>query len=574
MSDTVQQIKDRLSVVDVLGSYIKLEKAGKNFKAKCPFHNEKTPSFFVSPERDSYYCFGCGAKGDIFTFTEHFEGVEFVGALKLLAAKAGVELSPNSYQDTNPHKRLYEALEDAAQFFENEYKKNNEAQKYVASRGSNEKTARAFRFGFAPAEWRALHDHLIAKKYTLDELQRAGLIKQKASDDDLPKETGYYDVFRSRLMQPVFDASGRVVAFSGRILGHESEKTPKYINSPETPIFKKSETLYGFDRAKLSVRKYNFSILVEGPIDLVMAHQAGFTNTVAVMGTAFTAQHVEKLRRLSTNIVIALDADDAGLASAKKTARLALAAGMDVKIAALPDGKDPGDVLKENPDIWKKSVREASHIVDFLLLHLTTHHVKDARALKQRIRNDVLPYVSLIENKIDQAHFITRIATALAVDESAVVEELAKVALVIENPLSSNVSSPESAEGTSRKNRIIRQLAGITAWQEKSATPRASVSQAYEAATRLLGTEPRSFFTDDDIRALAFEAEVAFPDGDILDKHLEEMLRHLAEDMLRERFAQNLHALAIAEREGAAEEAGKLLLERKKLTEELNHLYT
>ncbi len=572
MSTAVEQIKDRLSVVDVLGSYIKLEKAGKNFKARCPFHNEKTPSFFVSPERDSYYCFGCGAKGDIFTFTEHFEGVDFVGALKLLADRAGIELTPNTYQDTNPHKRLYAALEDASAFFEAEYKKNSDTQKYVASRGITEKTAFAFRFGYAPAEWRALHDYLLAKKYTLDELKRAGLIKQKASDDDAPKETGYYDVFRSRLMQPVFDAGGRVVAFSGRILGKESDKAPKYINSPETPIFKKSETLYGFDRAKLSIRKYNFSILVEGPIDLVMAHQAGFTNTVAVMGTAFTAQHVEKLRRLSTNMVIALDADDAGIASAQKTARLALAAGLDVKVAALPDGKDPGDVLKEDPDLWKKSIREATHIVDFLLAYITKHHTKDERSLKQRIRNEVLPYVSLIENKIDQAHFITRIATTLAVDESAVIEELAKVAIPEAISVASTVSP--KIEETGRKHRIIRQLAGIAAWQEKQSTPDAEVEKAFKEATRLLGKEPRSLFADDDIAALAFEAEVAFSDEDILHKHLEEMLRHLGEDVLKEQLATNLKALAIAEREGDAEKSSALLLQHKKLTEALTHLYT
>lgn len=570
MSTAVEQIKDRLSVVDVLQNYIKLEKAGKNFKARCPFHNEKTPSFFVSPERDSYYCFGCGAKGDIFTFTEHFEGVDFVGALKLLADRAGVELSPNSYQDSNPHKRLYEALEDAAKFFEAEYKKNKETQKYALSRGVTEKTAFAFRFGYAPAEWRALHDHLLAKKYTLDELKRAGLIKQKASDDDAPKETGYYDVFRSRLMQPVFDASGRVVAFSGRILGKESDTAPKYINSPETPVFKKSETLYGFDRAKLSIRKYNFSILVEGPIDLVMAHQAGFTNTVAVMGTAFTAQHVEKLRRLSTNMVIALDADDAGIASAQKTARLALAAGLDVKVSALPDGKDPGDVLKEDPDLWKKSIREATHIVDFLLAYITKHHTKDERSLKQRIRNEVLPYVSLIENKIDQAHFITRIATTLAVDESAVIEELAKVAIP-EQKVAGTVSP--KIEETGRKHRIIRQLAGIAAWQEKQSAPDTEVTKALEEATRLLKQEPRLLFADDDIAALAFEAEVAFSDQDILHKHLEEMLRHLAEDVLKERLATNLKALAVAEREGDTEKSSALLLEHKKLMQELTTLY-
>ena len=572
MSSSTEQIKDRLSIVDVLSTYMKLDKAGKNFKGKCPFHNEKTPSFFVSPERDSYYCFGCGAKGDIFSFVEHFEGVDFVGALKILAERAGVELSTAGYQDTNPNKRLLALCEEACLFFESELPKSEKAKAYLASRDIKDHTIVSFRIGYIPDEWRLLHDHLAKKGYSVDEMMKAGVVKKKDAEGQNQAHS-YYDVFRGRVMFPIFDASGRVIAFSGRIL-EKSDVAPKYINSPETPLFKKSETLYGFDRARAWMRKYNFSILVEGPIDIIMAHQAGFTNTVAVMGTAFTEWHVDKLLRFSQNLVIALDADDAGMASMMKTARMALRAGMDVKVAALPEGSDPADTISKDLDVWKKAIREASHVIEFLLARTKTLYGKDDRTFKQKVRSDVLPYVSLIENKIDQAHFIERIARALSVEESVVLEELVKVAFPQETKGEEKTHEPQPKAISGRRTHIVRQLAGIIAWQEKTEKKLANFADIVKKAEDALGAHPASFFSPEELGVLAFESERAYEDADILSRHLEEMFKHLSEDMLKEKFAKTMEALSAAEREGDAENIKKLLEECSKLSHEINKLYT
>ena len=574
MSSSTEQIKDRLSIVDVLSTYIKLDKAGKNFKGRCPFHNEKTPSFFVSPERDSYYCFGCGAKGDIFTFVEHFEGVDFVGALKLLAERAGVQLDTRSIDDTNPNKRLLAVCEEACLYFEAELTKSDEGKKYLLDRKIEERTITAFRIGFAPHGWRNLHDHLIQKGFSLDEMRRAGLVKQKDAEG-ATTEHGHYDVFRSRVMFPIFDASGRAVAFSGRILVPD-DNAPKYINSPETPLFKKSETLYGLDRAKGSMRKYDFAVLVEGPIDLIMSHQAGFTNTVAVMGTAFTSHHVGKLMRFTNNLLVALDADEAGIASMKKTARMALRAGMDVKIAELPEGSDPADTITKDLDSWKKAIREATHVIDFLIAREGKLHGNDDRKFKQRLRSEVLPYASLIGNRIDQAHFIGKIARALSVDESIVLEELAKVAFEDDETIQSRGNASADSGGVASNipgpTHIIRELAGILSWQEKAETKSFDYEKLTKEATEMLGKHPSEFFTPEEVGVLAFEAERTFGDTDILERHLSEMLSRLKSDVLKDRFAQAMNALAGAERSGDQEKMKELLAECTKLSKELESL--
>src|SRR3990167_6310938 len=287
MNSPVDKIKEKISIEDVVSSYIKLERAGANLKARCPFHNEKTPSFFVSPDRGSYYCFGCGASGDIFTFVEEFEGLDFKGALKLLADKAGVVLeiySKENKEEKSEKEKLYEVMEETAEFFEKNLAANKPAQEYLKSRGLEEKTIKDFRIGYAILDWRTLYDYLKSKNFSDKEIELAGLAK-KPED----KTKAMYDRFRGRVIFPMGDSSGRIIAFSGRLLVDDG-KSAKYLNSPETPIFNKSSVLFGIDKAKESIRKNNFSILVEGQIDLVLSHQAGFRNTVASSGTAMTDQ--------------------------------------------------------------------------------------------------------------------------------------------------------------------------------------------------------------------------------------------------------------------------------------------
>src|ERR1035437_5544536 len=261
MSSSVEQIKERLNIEEVVGSYIKLERAGNSLKARCPFHNEKTPSFFVSPDRGSYYCFGCGVKGDIFTFVQEFEGIDFLGALKILADKAGITLENFSSKITDKKERLYQLLEVSTLFLQRNLESEEIPLNYLKKRGLHDETIKTWKIGYVRDEWRTISDHLKSKGFTDDEIERAGITKTEG------KST--YDRFRGRIMFPLFDSAGRVIAYSGRQF--ESDGTEaKYLNSPETPLFEKSKVLYGFDRAKLDIRRAGSALFVEGQMDLLM----------------------------------------------------------------------------------------------------------------------------------------------------------------------------------------------------------------------------------------------------------------------------------------------------------------
>ncbi len=324
MGGDAERVKERLDIAEIVGGYVKLDKAGQSFKGRCPFHNEKTPSFFVSPLRQSYYCFGCGAKGDIFTFVQELEGLSFREALKSLAEKAGVEISnrPEAIKARGEKDELLQALEVATQFFENELSKNEAAKKYVLSRGITEASIKKWRLGYAPAEWRALYSHMLQLGFKKDVLVKAGLVKPVA--EGVGKEP--YDVFRDRVIFPLSDSNGEVIAFSGRALAPEA--VPKYLNSPDTILFTKSEVLYGLDKAKEKIRKQNYAVLVEGQVDLVLSHQIGVENTVASSGTAFTERHLERLKRLSKRIILGFDGDTAGEKAGEKAAELGLLLGL------------------------------------------------------------------------------------------------------------------------------------------------------------------------------------------------------------------------------------------------------
>jgi DNA primase len=415
-SDTIAQIKERLSIVDVVSSYVELHQAGKNFKGKSPFTAEKTPSFYVSPDRGMYYCFSSSQGGDIFTFIEKMEGVDFKEALKILAQKAGVELVPEDPKKKSERDRLYEALEDATKFFEEYLQKNTEAKTYLEDRGVTAETIAKWRLGYAPGPdkygWRELKEHAESKGYSKSELLKAGLIKGA----DAGKEP--YDLFRDRIMFPIFDAQGKVVAYSGRILSKTSE-APKYVNSPETELFNKSEILYGYDKAKHGIRHFDFSLVVEGQFDVVLSHQAGYTNTVAVSGTALTPHHVMLLQRLSNRVVLALDADKAGIAAVKRAADVMLPRGMDIKVAQMIGGKDPADLIKDDVQHFRKIIGSAKPVIEYLL-DIIEAEKKDDRNFKLRVREEILPVLIKISNKIDQDHFENVIAERLSTTKEAI----------------------------------------------------------------------------------------------------------------------------------------------------------
>ncbi len=429
MSTPVEKIKERLGIEEVIGSYIKLEKSGKNLKARCPFHNEKTPSFYISPERGGFYCFGCGAKGDIFNFVEQFEGLDFMGALKVLADRAGVDLTFEKGENKTEKERLYRVMEEATKFFESGLSSSEEAQDYLNKRGLKKETIKNFRIGYIKADWRLLYTFLKNKKYSDNDMEKAGLIKRAEE-----ASRGYYDRFRDRIMFPIMDSSGRVIAFSGRIL-HDDGKSAKYLNSPDTVLYNKSTVLYGIDKAKQDIRIKNYSILVEGQMDLVLSHQVGIRNTLAVSGTALADTLVSKenvvnnlgiVRRLSTNIILAFDSDNAGRKASRRSAEIALSLGMDVKIASIKNGKDPADLVLKDPEEWKNVLRNSKPVVEFeldaLMEEIKEKNI-DRRKIPALLRERVLPFVIAMENNMEKSHFIRLIKEKTGLSEESISED-------------------------------------------------------------------------------------------------------------------------------------------------------
>ena len=415
-SDSVQRIKERLSIVDVVSSYVELHQAGKNFKGKSPFTNERTPSFYVSPDRGMYYCFSSNQGGDMFTFIQKMEGVEFKDALKILAQKAGVELVAEDPKKRSERDALYDVLEKATAFFEERRMRSPEVSAYLLERGVSKETIAKWRIGYAPgpphAGWRELKEYLEKKGCTVQQLLKVGLIKRA----DAGKEP--YDLFRDRVMFPICDTAGKPIAYSGRIFSKDSE-APKYVNSPETELFNKSEVLFGYDKAKQGIRTLDFALVVEGQFDVVLSHQAGYTNTVAVSGTALTAHHVMLLQRLSNRVVLALDADRAGIAAVRKAAELMLPRGMDIKVASMIGGKDPADMVREDVQKFRKIVGSAVSLIEYLL-NITEATKKDERTFKLQVREEILPLIAKITNKIDQDHFENIVAERLKTSKEAV----------------------------------------------------------------------------------------------------------------------------------------------------------
>ena len=475
MADNVQQIKDRLSIVDVVSQYVKLQRAGASLRARCPFHAERTPSFHVSPDRGTYHCFGCNVGGDIFSFVEAIEGLDFKGALKVLAERAGVELvyERGGKEKKDERERLFELLEAATIFYTSRL--SDAAKKYLKERGLTDETIEAFRLGLAGDSWSLLSDHLKSKKFTEREMLEAGVAKKN-------ERGSLTDKFRNRIIFPISDSAGRVVGFSGRIFGEAaSPDAPKYLNSPETPLFHKSRVLYGFDRAKVAIRKLNCAVLVEGQMDLLASHQAGWANTVAVSGTAFTPEHAALVKRMTENIVLALDADEAGIKAAGRAARTALQGGLNVKVAQLPAGQDPADLIqKTGADEWKKAIRESKDIIAFLLDVLEEHMPQKDR-FRRAVETIVLPFLSDMQSPIAREQYVHEIARRLGVSEAAVSEALAK--LPTANAYSQSSSEALAKEDKSRAKPSFargfgraRQAFAILLWQQSLTKPSIDVA--------------------------------------------------------------------------------------------------
>lgn len=559
MSSHVEQIKQRLSVVDVVGSYIKLQKAGANHKAICPFHSEKAPSFYVSPPREIWHCFGCNRGGDMFEFVKQIEGVEFPEALRILADRAGVTIVRQDPKFINEKTRLIDILKEATLFYQKQLAADKKVMKYLWKRGLKNDTLKDFNVGFAPSEdegWRHLFSYLKRKGYSGQEMEKAGLVIKKDASD-------YYDRFRGRIMFPLKDTSGRVVGFSGRIYGPEKEDVGKYINTPQTILYDKSKVLYGFDRAKMEIRKQNICILVEGQMDVLMAHQVGTVNTAAVSGTALTPHHLQIIKRLADNLIMAFDNDEAGLQAAKRNIDLALEKGLELKAISLPQGKDPADAILKSEENWHKSVQKAAHIIDFYLDVLSAKHKDDSRGFKLEVGKSVLPYLLSIQSEIDRNHWVSEIAKKISTREEAVFEDLKKLQLKKKKQELDGLPGLQDDVESSKKRRVLleERIIGIALWKEnKGLAPEFIKERAKDVFDNLEKSRQEK---------LALEAELYYDGRDDLEEELVQLEKELRKEILKERLEDLAEEVQKLEAKGDKGLLEKKLLEFREISKEL-----
>ncbi len=432
MSDT-QKIKEKLDIVDFIGEYIQLKTAGINHKGLCPFHQEKTPSFMVNRERQSWHCFGCSKGGDIFSFVEEIEGMEFIEALKFLATKAGIDLE-FSVQDkvkSSQKNRIKEINLQAARFFHNFLLKidiSRDAREYLEKRGLSQKTIEEWQIGFVPDQWDLLTKYMLKKGHAIDDLVASGFtIKRDGADANSGR--GFYDRFRGRIMFPIRDVHGVVVGFTGRVLIETDRSGGKYVNTPQTLVYDKSNVVFGLDQGKKEARNKDFIVLVEGQTDTISSHQAGLSNVVATSGTALTEKQIKLIKRYTSNIRMAFDADDAGFAAAKRGIDLALEAGLSVKVIIIPEGagKDPDECIKKDQQIWFNCVDSAKDVMDWYFDRVFTKFDKTDLQQKQKIANILLDEISRIPYAVEKDHWMKELSVRLGVEIEVLKQDINRI---------------------------------------------------------------------------------------------------------------------------------------------------
>ena len=416
MQDPIQQIKEKLPIADVVREYVRLMPAGKNLKGLCPFHKEKTPSFIVSPDRGTWHCFGsCNEGGDIFSFVMKYHTLEFHEALKMLAEKAGVELRSISPSSQKEFGVLYDIIDAAKDFFVQQRQEVAEAGEYLAGRALTAETIDAFEIGYAPAEPDALMLYLVNRGYDAADVERAGMV--------FKNERGMYiDRFRGRIMFPLYNVFGKAVGFSGRILPRlDTGTTGKYINTPETLLFNKSKILYGFHKTKAQIRETSQAILVEGQMDLLMLYQDGVRNAVAVSGTALTGQHLDVIKKMAHQLVVAFDADQAGQAAAERAIDMAHRLDFEVSVFTVPDGKDAAEYVAAHPGAIARLIAASPTAV----IYYINRYIRGGEgSQKERVRH-VLRKVIELASPLEQYAWMQKIAEAARIKESVLNDEIA-----------------------------------------------------------------------------------------------------------------------------------------------------
>lgn len=450
MQDAKEEVRERLNIEDVIGEYVQLKRAGRNFKGLSPFSGEKTPSFFVSPDKHIWHDFSSGKGGDIFSFVMEVEGMDFRQALELLARRAGVDLSlyqnQGSQELAKRKKRLQEANELAAKYFQQSLLSNKHAQEYVfGKRRLSKEIVQSFRIGYAPDSGDALVGLLRRKGFSPKELTDAGLTNRFGGD-----------LFRGRMMVPLMDGSGQVIGFTGRII-IDDPSAPKYLNTPQTLLYDKSRHVFGLAQAKEAIRKSDYSVIVEGNLDVVSSHQAGVAQVVATAGTALTESHLRALSRLSPIIRLAFDGDKAGIAATERAIPIAQTVGVELSIITLPgDAKDPDELIQQDPALWQKAIDTAEPVVDWVIAQFAKREDLSTAAGKRNFTSAAVTVIRALRDPVEQDHYLAKIAEMTDTTREALVRKLSQVTTAASVPMKQakpRQERPDTAEQKRDRNQ-------------------------------------------------------------------------------------------------------------------------
>ena len=576
MADNISQIKDRLSVVDVISGYIKVQKSGINFKARCPFHNEKTPSFYISPERQIWHCFGCQKGGDIFGFVKEIEGVEFPEALRILAQRAGVKLESFDPTVQDAKAVLYEICETAARFFEKQLHGSSVGKKalaYLKDRGLHESTSREFRLGFAPEGWHNLSNFLRDCGYKEKDIIDSGMSIKKDGGTDI------HDRFRSRIIFPIADANDRIVGFTGRVFGdgHPAD-VGKYINSPQTPIYDKSRVLYGLNKAKIEARKADRCLLVEGNIDVIMSYQAGVKNVAGTSGTALTPSHLQLLQRYTSNLDFCFDTDQAGLAATRRGIGLALSQNFNVKIVHLqdPDCKDPADYVQKFGGKWNEVVQTSKPVIDFYFDKLKSELDLTSVEGKKSVIVGLGPLIQRLTSKVERSHWISKLAAILKTKEDAIEEDINNVKddLAVYEQRDPVYSADSKVSGVRDKNVVSEDMfsqAVLAIIFKKPSILKKEIESFDISSLDLLASEAVMKLRESDLDNFNFDKFIKKFDADVAMRlefaylKSEELFKDFSDQELKEEFMRLISNL---DRKTVSAQLAGLELDIKKAEEE------
>ena len=605
MGTELEDIKNRLNIVDVIGGYLKLEKAGTNWRGLCPFHNEKTPSFMVNEDKQFFHCFGCQKGGDIFTFVMEMEGLEFREALKILAEKAGVELKERNFspEKKEARDRTLEILELATKFYEHqlfESASGKKALEYLKDRGLIDDTIKEFRLGYAPDGWTNILEFLTKRGYSTQEIVKTGLLVEK------PENRSQYDRFRDRIMFPILEIQGRVVGYSARVVPGQDESQAKYINTPETDVYHKSRVLFGLSHSKATIKKRDWALLVEGNMDVIAAYQAGFQNVLAVSGTALTPDQVSIIKRYTKNVKMFFDMDSAGENATKKSIRLCLENGMNVKVIQLPSGKDAADIVKDNPEKLLQSAKEALLAMEYFWKKTLSKFDRKTPEGKKKITEEFLEMVSFLESDIEKSHWTAKLSEELQVSEKILTEELKKASVrnrTIQKTFNSSSNEEHIANFNwqdkltrTRENLIGLALAERSVWEKIGAIPEDLIQELgkdpmfsllisqgekcqfnFKNFLPLLSEEEmrrraESLFVQKkyrlDLSGNPEEIVYADPKGE-----MEKYLKEARMEIIRRQLLEVADDLGLARKKGDLENEKILREESRRLSEELNKLH-